>query len=278
MKYREFQPENPVLSRYVKSYTSSIGTLEEAGSKLVTRAIPTYLTQIYFEFYGDLSERDSGRGRDRVKKGSYVNCGLGSWMDIYQLESTRKQRAVKNFKVDLYPHAMFEIFAISPGELAGVEYAIADVWGAAEASLLYEELEAAPHGAAMVEVFERYLLRRLLKGPAQGEMMVPYLLGHHPSLHALSSETGYSERWLQKKYRELFGLSFKQLQGNKRFLLALDAVKRSVGRPEPRLTALALDHGYFDQAHFIKEFRRFTGMTPSQYRKSPHLMGINFFW
>ncbi|MET0066864.1 MAG: AraC family transcriptional regulator [Candidatus Thiodiazotropha sp.] len=278
MEYREFQAKNPLLSRYVKAYTSSMGLLEEAGSKLVTRTIPTYLTQLYFEFYGDLSERDSGGGRDRVNKGGYVNCGLGSWMDIYQLESTRKRRAVKNFKVDLYPHAMFEVFALSPGELAGVEYSIADVWGAAEASLLYEEMEAAPHGAAMVEVFERYLLQRLLKGSVQEEKMVPYLLGRHPSLHALSCETGYSERWLQKKYREFFGLSFKQLQSNKRFLQALDVVKRSVDRPELRLTALALDHGYFDQAHFIKEFRRFTGMTPSQFRKSPDLMGVDFFW
>jgi AraC-like DNA-binding protein len=31
------------------------------------------------------------------------------------------------------------------------------------------------------------------------------------------------------------------------------------------LTGLAYDCGYFDQAHFIKEFRAFTGKTPSAY-------------
>jgi AraC-like DNA-binding protein len=213
-----------------------------------------------------------------VNKGSYVNCGLGSWMDIYQLESKRQQRRVKNFKVDFYPHAMFEIFAISPKELAGAEYSVTDVWGATDASLMVEELEASPNGKAMVDVFERYLLQRLLKGNVHNGMMEPHLLQYHTSLGALSRETGYSERWLQKKYRECFGLTFKQLQSNIRFLQALQALKRSVGRPEHRLTELALDHGYFDQAHFIKEFRRFTGMTPSKYRNVPHLTGVNFFW
>jgi AraC-like DNA-binding protein len=278
MEYRQFLPQNPVLTRYIKSYATSMGMLEEAQSKFITRAIPTYLTQFYFEFYGDLSERDGIQGRDRIAKGSYVNCGLGNWMDIYQLESPQKQRKVKNFKVDLYPHAMFEIFAISPWELEGAEYPVTDIWGAIDASLMYEELEASPHGRAMVDVFERYLLQRLLKGATQEEVMAPHLLQRHASLDALSRETGYSERWLQKKYREYFGLSFKQLQNNKRFLRALDALKRSVGQPEQRLTELALDHGYFDQAHFIKEFRRFTGMTPSQYRNAPHLSEVNFFW
>jgi AraC-like DNA-binding protein len=35
--------------------------------------------------------------------------------------------------------------------------------------------------------------------------------------------------------------------------------------PETDLTGLAYQCGYFDQAHFIKEFRAFTGKTPSEY-------------
>ncbi|HEV8069560.1 MAG TPA: helix-turn-helix domain-containing protein [Planctomycetaceae bacterium] len=35
---------------------------------------------------------------------------------------------------------------------------------------------------------------------------------------------------------------------------------------ETELTGLAHDCGYFDQAHFIKEFRAFTGKTPSDTR------------
>jgi len=41
-----------------------------------------------------------------------------------------------------------------------------------------------------------------------------------------------------------------------------------VGKDEKSLTALAYDFGYFDQSHFIKDFKLFTGKTPSGFFKS----------
>lgn len=278
MEYRQIQPQHPSLTRYIHSYTSSIGSIEEAESKYITRAFPSFLTHIYFEFHGGLSERDSGTGRSAINRGCLINCGIGSWMDIYQLESSVAKREIKNFKVDLYPHAIFEIFHVSPKELVGTEYSIEDLCGASETSRLYEKLEAAPNGMGMVEIFESYLLHRLLKGPGKIETMAPHLLRRYNNLRALSHKTGYSERWLQKKYREIFGLSFKQLQTNQRFLQTLSALNRSLDKPQVSLSELALAQGYFDQAHFIKEFRRFTGLTPSQYRNAAHLNRSNFFW
>jgi AraC-like DNA-binding protein len=37
------------------------------------------------------------------------------------------------------------------------------------------------------------------------------------------------------------------------------------------LTAMAYDYGYFDQSHFIKDFKSFTGRTPLQYFKTAAL-------
>ena len=45
------------------------------------------------------------------------------------------------------------------------------------------------------------------------------------------------------------------------------------GRP---LTGIAYESGYFDQAHFIKEFKKYTGITPHQYQAQARPLALNF--
>jgi AraC-like DNA-binding protein len=42
------------------------------------------------------------------------------------------------------------------------------------------------------------------------------------------------------------------------------------------LTSIAYEGEYFDQAHFIKDFRKYTGITPWQYRHSVDPLALNF--
>jgi len=43
-----------------------------------------------------------------------------------------------------------------------------------------------------------------------------------------------------------------------------------------RLTGVAYESGYFDQAHFIKDFKKFTGVTPQQYHEEVRPLALNF--
>jgi transcriptional regulator GlxA family with amidase domain len=69
-------------------------------------------------------------------------------------------------------------------------------------------------------------------------------------------------RQLQRKFQRDVGASPKFFARTLRFE---QAQRRLMLEPETELTGLAFDCGYFDQAHFIKEFRVFTGKTPSAY-------------
>jgi AraC-like DNA-binding protein len=73
-----------------------------------------------------------------------------------------------------------------------------------------------------------------------------------------------SVRQLQRHFDQAIGVSPKFYARTIRFE---QAQRRLMFHPETDLTALAYDCGYFDQAHFIKDFRAFTGRTPSQYAK-----------
>ncbi|MBN2964701.1 helix-turn-helix transcriptional regulator [Sulfurospirillum sp. T05] len=269
------------MSHYIHSYTSSIGTLQDQEGKFLARAYPTIMTQFIFEFFGETNEihmngileKDE---RLKVESGTYVKVGLHSWIDIYRLPA-KKARAEKFFKVDLYPHALLEIFNISPKELIGAwDIKLADIIGASTTSLLCKKLWECATGKQMVDVFEHHMTEILLKNTKK--------VSHYPfsifskmnkwsnaSSVEVARKMGYSERWVQKKCHDMTGMSLKQMQGNLRFLKALSIIHQTLFSQNPKkLTHIASECGYYDQAHFAKDFKKYAGVSPMQYMY--HLM------
>ncbi len=76
---------------------------------------------------------------------------------------------------------------------------------------------------------------------------------------ALAANMGVGPRQLERRFRERVGL------GPKRFakVLRFQSVFRRAFLDERPWAELALDCGYYDQAHFIRDFKSFTGKSPS---------------
>jgi AraC-like DNA-binding protein len=77
----------------------------------------------------------------------------------------------------------------------------------------------------------------------------------------LAARTGRSPRALQRLFREYVGVSPKWVLQRLRLHEAAERVADGAGD----WAALALDLGYFDQAHFINDFRRVVGRSPAEY-------------
>jgi AraC-like DNA-binding protein len=79
----------------------------------------------------------------------------------------------------------------------------------------------------------------------------------------LARELGWSHRRLIERFRRGIGLPPKTLGR----ILRFEHVARRLSAPgaAPRLAELALDCGYYDQAHLNRDFRDFAGMTPREY-------------
>ncbi|MBL8518941.1 MAG: AraC family transcriptional regulator [Betaproteobacteria bacterium] len=75
----------------------------------------------------------------------------------------------------------------------------------------------------------------------------------------LAQGTQLSLRQLERRMKVATGLSLKLLASLVRFRAVFDELKAEV--PSPWLTA-ALGAGYFDQAHMIRDFKRFAGQPP----------------
>jgi len=78
---------------------------------------------------------------------------------------------------------------------------------------------------------------------------------------AIATKYGISPRYLHKLISQYTGLSPKFLNKVNRFQQSLKLINDN----KNSLTSIAYDCGYFDQSHFIKDFKSFTGITPSAY-------------
>jgi AraC-like DNA-binding protein len=79
-------------------------------------------------------------------------------------------------------------------------------------------------------------------------------------VRTLAQDLGVSQDALEKHFRRIVGASPKQFATIVRLRQAVE-----LSRQSPSLTALALDAGYYDQSHFIRDFRAITGDAPGHF-------------
>jgi len=101
----------------------------------------------------------------------------------------------------------------------------------------------------------RGLVQRILEDPALQRV------------EAVAEIAGLGLRSLQRLFGEYVGVSPKWVIRRYRLHEALERLEAG-GTPD--LAALALDLGYFDQAHFNRDFKALLGRTPAAYARSAH--------
>lgn len=83
-----------------------------------------------------------------------------------------------------------------------------------------------------------------------------------PTVAALVQQSGLGVRSLQRRFLESLGVSPRQHLRYLRF----ERARRLLEARNDRPVDIALAAGYSDQAHFVREFVRFAGVTPGRWR------------
>lgn len=164
----------------------------------------------------------------------------------------------------LRPGASLPLFNAAAGDLAGRHTRLDELWGLSAESARTQMLDAR-NPAATLDVFESLLAQRLPTVRALHPAVAMALERFQKSVavRAVVAESGYSHRRFLQLFRETAGLAPKQYCRVRRFQRVLH---RMTPDRQPRWADLAIDCGYSDQAHFIREFLLFSGVTPSEYR------------
>ena len=130
-----------------------------------------------------------------------------------------------------------------------------------------KNLREKPAGAEFAGVVQGFLLDRLeafRKDDAALDEAVKLIrsAGGQLSIEEVGRRVGLSRKQLERKFASTVGTTPKTFSRISRFLNICHHLDGHRGKT---LTQLAYECGYFDQAHFIREFTAFSGFTPKAF-------------
>jgi AraC-like DNA-binding protein len=150
-------------------------------------------------------------------------------------------------------------------ELAGTTTDLSSILGRpAEIDRLHEQLCESGNHERRVELLEEFMLERLAN--AEPDPLVKAAVARLESdaggsrIDELARYVGLSQSALERRFRRIVGISPKKFAS---ILRLQRAVQLRAGGAD--LTAVAHGAGYFDQSHFINDFRRATGSSPEAF-------------
>lgn len=157
-------------------------------------------------------------------------------------------------------------------ELTGKVVRIGEIWGS-EVDNWTDKILGSSDELAMAAQAEAYLCTLLPARDALAEQADEVVRTIHEQrdivlVESLSKHTGISIRQLQRMFRKYVGVTPKWVI--KRFRLQ-EAAELLEQNAQVSYAELAAQLGYFDQAHFIKDFKSLLGQSPSAYRQG----GVN---
>src|SRR5580658_3781568 len=238
------------------------------------RILPTGEMQIVINLAADRScvyERDD---TDRCL--TFGGSLLSGAHSQYQVIGTAQQASV--IGVHFRPGGAYPFLRRPAGELRDTTVSLDVLWGAAAIDMRDQLLEAATPQARF-GILERALLAELRRGferygldqhGAVGFALDRFMgAPHMPTMAAVTEQIGLSPKRFIQVFRDETGFTPKVFCRIRRFHRALD---RMEGLQSVEWANVALDSGYFDQAHFNHDFRAFSGINPSSYlaHRTPH--------
>ncbi len=136
-----------------------------------------------------------------------------------------------------------------------------------EADETWEQLQETKSMTEQFLLIEKFLYRKLLTKKSPNHKLISaieILLSNNNllSIHQICNKLNISRKHLNHLSKEFAGVSPKTLFSLNRLQNTLQTIS---GSPKEKLTDVAYELEYFDQAHFINDFKRFTELTPKEY-------------
>jgi AraC-like DNA-binding protein len=171
---------------------------------------------------------------------------------------TTEQRFVlpagsKTTGVRFRPGMAKPFLGISPAELTDKTFPLEDLWGSRARELetrLANQLTSQSMATALIAAPAPDPVKRAIEAITQAHGAV--------DLDCVAAQAGMSARQFRRRCFEESGLSPKHLCRILRFRRACQLA----AAPSRGWASIAIETGYFDQAHLIRDFREFTGRAP----------------
>lgn len=167
--------------------------------------------------------------------------------------------------VRFYPYAIKSIFGIDCHELRS---GFPDLKSFAP-NWLEEKLLHTNSRKERVQIIADFIYRMLLSNGDQNNPVYQKLLNiesfaFENSVYQLTNHFNISERQLERHFKQQIGFSPKEYLQITRFEKSIDLINKGTFS---KLSDIAYSLNFYDQTHFINEFKKFSGYTPLAFYK-----------
>jgi AraC-like DNA-binding protein len=257
MNYQTFQPHTDL-----KSLVSCYWTLEvpAPNASQRQRIVPDGCIEMAF-ILGDDIKRYTSDEEFILQPRTMI---LGQTLEPFYIEPTGY---VNTFAVRFYPYGFANFVSEPINNLANKETPIDILFDQNIATELEYNIVHATGTKQRIDIIERFLLSRLNNQATIDnivKMTIDALLATNgsASIKTILQDDLSKRRQLERNFIKQIGVSPKQLAKVIRLQAALKRMLN--GNPES-LTNIAYESDYFDQAHFTKDFKEFTGINPKEF-------------
>jgi AraC-like DNA-binding protein len=180
--------------------------------------------------------------------------------------------------IQLTPKGLYRFFNLSMHETTDQLFTFEEIFGAWGARLqhMLANTENIKEKISFIQNALNYLLNKNMKDYSLLDHTIDVINESHglASVKELETQTGYSKRYLDMLFKEHVGISPKRLANITRFQIfyQLWAKEKSKTFFKDNLYTY-----YYDQSHFIKEFKRFAGFTPQRFAEINNEFGRIFY-
>ena len=263
LRIREY-PLHRELAPFVKCVWSldSAGPVRDAPRE---RILPDSCVELVFHFH-DPFRSHFANGESALQPRSFV---VGQMRRYLEIEPAGRAGFVA---VRFHARGAYLFFHRPLREVAAGVVALEDLWRD-RAREWTERIALAKDMATRVRFIEHALLA-LLAENGRTEPAVDRALHlieasqGQVRVNELAAEIGVSSRHLRRHFERAVGVSPKEFARIRRFVHALRVLTAGHHRS---LADVALDCGFFDQAHFNHEFRELAGMSPGDLSTFPNV-------
>jgi AraC-like DNA-binding protein len=263
MFFRAYKP-SPPLSDFIESIWIYSGF---ESPRLRERIFPSGTFELVFNL-----QDNELRIHSSVQPNSYqrLSGAIASGpYGAFFLADTAQEASVMG--VHFKPGGAFPFLGLSAYELTDTHIDLEALWGRG-ATEIREQLSAAMSCIRRFQLLENSLLSHLSRPlehhPAVSLALDRFRLGNSRAVvRKLARVAGLSDRRFIDVFNSEVGLKPKLFNRVQRFQRVLAHVHRTSA---PDWRQLALEHGYFDQSHLIRDFLAFSGFTPTDYLRRLH--------
>jgi AraC-like DNA-binding protein len=176
----------------------------------------------------------------------------------------RVRGGTKMFGIRLKPETCLQLFGTPVAEIFQKHTAVQNVVGE-RLNWFVEYLKNAPGTRQRIAIVESFLSKKLALYHYTENLLTKALRTiwkeeGNITTSCLSKKVYIGERQLQRLFKTTVGISPKLYSRIVRFRMAYE---KAQSERNTAWTDVAYHHGYTDQAHFVKDFKAFTGLTPT---------------